>query len=375
MNMTSIFGPPPAGMDLAESRTSEDTAVAVTMCVLAVCTIAFRLVVRGYIQQARLEADDWLIGASGIPLIALLALSILGGTYGFGLHVWWITVENMVIMKKILFAYLIVYLFELLLIKVSILMFYRRIFGMNWMIWATLLISHGWCIASMIAAICSCEPISYFWNEIIDPTAGSYRYNFYYYYVGNAAANVVTDVLILLVPIPVIWNLQMRTTQKIGVCGVLLLGGFVCVASGIRIHYITYLHNNIDITWALGNVAVWSIIEPCIGIICACLPVLQPFIRSLAKKVPSLSTQHIGTSRMPSVIPRISLHKLQRSKSDIKSRTSPTHFGDSEEDLDPLTSMRTRVEIETDPKEMFDGERNLDPTAIRVKRVVHWSVD
>lgn len=78
MNMTSIFGPPPAGMDLAESRTSEDTAVAVTMCVLAVCTIAFRLVVRGYIQQARLEADDWLIGASGIPLIALLALSILG---------------------------------------------------------------------------------------------------------------------------------------------------------------------------------------------------------------------------------------------------------------------------------------------------------
>lgn len=112
-------------------------------------------------------------------------------------------------------------------------MFYRRIFGMNWMIWATLLISYGWCIASMIAAICSCEPISYFWNEIIDPTAGSYRYNFYYYYVGNAAANVVTDVLILLVPIPVIWNLQMRTTQKIGVCGVLLLGGLYVLQTNL----------------------------------------------------------------------------------------------------------------------------------------------
>lgn len=102
----------------------------------------------------------------------------------------------------------------------------------------------------------------------------------------------------------------------------------VCVASGIRIHYITYLHNNIDITWALGDVAVWSTIEPCIGIICACLPVLQPFVRSLVKKTPSLPTQHIGTPRMPSVIQRISLRKLESNKYDIESRTSPTPFGD-----------------------------------------------
>ncbi|KAJ5589448.1 hypothetical protein N7537_012126 [Penicillium hordei] len=334
MNMTSIFGPPPAGLDLAESRTFQDTAVVMAICVLAVFTIISRLVVRGYIQGARLEADDWLIGTSSIPLIALLTASILGGTYGFGLHGWRITVENMVTMKKILFAYLIVYLFELLLIKVSILMFYRRIFGMNWMIWTTLLVSYGWSIGSMIAALCACEPISYFWREIIDTTSGSNRYNFYYYYVGNAAANVVTDVLILLFPVPVVWSLQMRTSQKIGVCGILLLGGFICVVSGIRIHYITYLHNNIDITWTLGDVAVWSTIEPCIGIICACLPVIQPFVRSLVKKMPSLPTQHIGTSRMPSVIQRISLHKPESRNYDIESRTSPTRFGDSEEDLD-----------------------------------------
>jgi hypothetical protein len=124
-----------------------------------------------------------------------------------------------------LFAYILIYLVELLLIKCSILMFYRRIFGMNWMIWTTLFISYGWAIGSFIAALCAAHPISYFWTETVDPTSGRYRYNFYYYYVGNAAANVVTDVLILLVPIPTVWQLQMRTAQKIGVCGVLLLGG------------------------------------------------------------------------------------------------------------------------------------------------------
>ncbi|KAJ5359939.1 hypothetical protein N7517_009130 [Penicillium concentricum] len=367
MNMTSIFGPPPEGINLDENRNAEDTAAVVTVCALAILTIIFRLFVRLYMQGAKLEADDWLIGITAIPLIALLASSILvytsGGTYGFGLHIW-----------SILFAYLIVYLVELLLIKVSILMFYRRIFGMNWMIWATLFISYGWCMGSMIAALCACDPIPFFWTEITDPKSGSYRYNFYYYYIGNATANVVTDVLILLVPMPIVWKLQMRTTQKIGVCAVLLLGGFVCVASGIRIHYLTYLRGNVDITWALGSVSVWSTVEPCVGIICACLPVLQPFVRSMVKKMPNLpGTQHFGGSRgLSSFIHRISLHDREHDKYDMECRTSPTPFH-PDEDLDPLTSVRTHVE--TDPKERISGEENLDPMAIRVKRVVHWSVD
>lgn len=78
---------------------------------------------------------------------------------------------------------------------------------------------------------------------------------------------------------------------------------------------------------------------------------------------------------MLSVIQRISLHKLESSKYDIGSRTSPTPFGRSKEDLDPLTLVRTRVEIETAPKGKVSGEQNLDPMAIRVKRVVHWSID
>ncbi|KXG51614.1 uncharacterized protein PGRI_090070 [Penicillium griseofulvum] len=359
MNMTSVFGPPPEGINLDENRNAADTAIVVTICGLAIFTIIFRLVVRIYMQGVTLEADDWLIGITAIPLIALLSSSIL--------------VPNMVIMKKILFAYLIVYLAELLLIKFSILMFYRRIFGMNWMIWSTLVISYGWCIGSMIAALCACDPISYFWSEITDPTSGSYRYDFYYYYIGNAAANVVTDVLILLVPMPIVWKLQMRTTQKLGVCAMLLLGGFVCIASGIRIHYLTYLKGNVDITWALGSVSVWSTIEPCIGIICACLPVLQPFVRSMVRKMPNLPRTHFGESRvLSSFIQRVSLHDRENDKYDMQCRSSPTPFH-PDEDLDPLTSIQTRVEI--DRKERVSGEENMDPMAIRVKRVVHWSVD
>ena len=104
-------------------------------------------------------------------------------------------------------------------------MFYRRIFSMNWMIWTCLIISCCWCAGSMVAALSAPKPVSYFWNEVTDPSSGRYRYDFYYYYIGNATANMVTDVLILTAPLPIVWKLQMRIGQKIEVCSLFLLGG------------------------------------------------------------------------------------------------------------------------------------------------------
>jgi hypothetical protein len=76
----------------------------------------------------------------------------------------------------------------------------------------------------MIVTICSSDPVSYFWTQGTNSSLGKYRFNFYNYLIGNAATNVVTDALILLIPIPIVWSLKMRTMQKVGVCSVLLLG-------------------------------------------------------------------------------------------------------------------------------------------------------
>lgn len=53
----------------------------------------------------------------------------------------------------------------------------------------------------------------------------------------------------------------------------------VCVASIVRIYYMTFLANSVDITWIMGDVFIWSSVEPCIGILCACLPTLKPLLR------------------------------------------------------------------------------------------------
>ncbi|KAJ5095079.1 hypothetical protein N7532_007370 [Penicillium argentinense] len=281
-SVEDVLGPLPVGMDLSENRAHKDNAVVITLCVVTVVMVILRFVVRTRGQKPRPELDDWLIAAAVIPLMALLAASILAGHWGMGKHIWATTLQKVVEMKRILFAWIFVYIFELFVIKVSILMFYRRIFGMNSMIWTCLALSTAWVTGSMIALLACPDPIPYFWNQTVDPLGGRFRYNFYNYYIGNAAGNVVSDVFILLVPFPIVWRLKMRVTQKLMVSGVLLLGVFVCAASIIRLHYVHYL-NSPDLTWVMSDVYVWSAVEPCLGIICGSLPAMQPLVRSVMK--------------------------------------------------------------------------------------------
>ncbi|CAG8037110.1 unnamed protein product [Penicillium salamii] len=398
MNITTIFGPPPAGVNLNDNRVWKDNTIVAVLCALAFITVLMRYFVRLYLQGMKLGADDFFVGASVVVLVVLVSISVFsmalhitkigmilicitGGHHGLGRHVWSTTLEHMVTIKKGLFAYVLIYLVELLLIKVSILMFYRRVFNMNWMIWTCLIFSCCWCTGSMIAALSAPKPISYFWSEMISPSSGIWRYNFYYYYIGNATSNVVLDVLIFMTPIPVVWKLQMRTGQKIAICSLFLLGGFVCVASIVRIHYLTFLNGTEDVTWTLSEVAVWSVVEPAIGIICACLPYLQPLIRSTIRKIHS---QRSRTGRISSSIPKLNASQRHTTskRSDQHeawhgqaqqghSRSKPLFISD--DDCMRLTALSTRVEMEdSNDRESLEG--NLDPMSIRVKKDVHWTV-
>ena len=44
------------------------------------------------------------------------------------------------------------------------------------------------------------------------------------FFIANAIPNIITDILMLLVPVPGIWSLQLRISQKIAVFGIFALG-------------------------------------------------------------------------------------------------------------------------------------------------------
>jgi hypothetical protein len=152
-------------------------------------------------------------------------LTIIGGYHGLGKHVWVVPIPEVVEMMRILFAYVLVYVVTVPLIKLSILLFYRRIFGMTYSMWFCVFLTAGYFVSCMVAFLVCCRPVSYYWTQYADPSGGVCVFNLYPFYIGNAAANVVTDGIILLVPIPLVWKLQMRKTQKVMLSGIFLLGG------------------------------------------------------------------------------------------------------------------------------------------------------
>jgi len=76
-------------------------------------------------------------------------------------------------------------------------------------------------IAFVIVTIFQCTPVDYFWNRKIP---GGHCVNTPAYWYGNAAWNTIFDIVVLVLPIPVIRSLQMGRNQKIAVLGVFGLG-------------------------------------------------------------------------------------------------------------------------------------------------------
>ena len=80
------------------------------------------------------------------------------------------------------------------------------------------------------AGIFQCHPVQRAWNLTVPGTCLNLRAVF----IGNAVPNIVTDAIILCMPLYHVWKLHVRAAQKVALTGIFLLGAFVIVASIYR---------------------------------------------------------------------------------------------------------------------------------------------
>ena len=110
------------------------------------------------------------------------------------------------------------------------------------------------------------------------------------FYYGNSITDLLTDVMVLVLPLPMIARLQMPLKQKMAVAGMFLLGTLVCVTSAVRLGvFLTLLpefpKHLSDITYYQAPLGYWSFIEGSLSVVSACLPTLRPlFSHSRRKK-------------------------------------------------------------------------------------------
>lgn len=110
----------------------------------------------------------------------------------------------------------LLYLAAVLFAKLAILAMYFRIFTKAsdriacWVLVAVLVAS--W-FANTVAAFLICIPLEYLWNRDIP---GGHCFDINSYYRWSSLSNILTDLLMLGLPLPVIWKLHTSRNIKIG---------------------------------------------------------------------------------------------------------------------------------------------------------------
>lgn len=143
--------------------------------------------------------------------------------WGLGRHVWIMLPENYTPYMKAFYASVVVYNVATCVVKMSILLQYRRIFTgpvMQKLTLAGLAFEGAWALTLSILLPLVCSPVSAFW----DPEVPGKCLNQLAIWYVMASINLVSDFVIFSMPLPVIKNLQLPKKQKIMLMGVFCLG-------------------------------------------------------------------------------------------------------------------------------------------------------
>ncbi|PHH65663.1 hypothetical protein CDD81_1749 [Ophiocordyceps australis] len=222
--------------------------------------------------------DDATCVLAATGSVAHTAMHMEGIKHGFGRHIWdipllWLaSAENI----RIFEANGINYPFTILFAKLSILLFYLRIFRINnilrIMIYITIFILSGFYLAMFalgIVAVAKCGL-----SLAADPICHSIQGPLIFI---NGGFNVATDFYILILPFPLLSALNLRLGQKLGVAAVFACGLAACAASLARLIGSALSYHTSDIFWNTATTSMFTTVEINIVIIVACVSTFPTF--------------------------------------------------------------------------------------------------
>ncbi|KAK0673070.1 hypothetical protein QBC41DRAFT_312116 [Cercophora samala] len=257
-------------------------ATVVSVTVLSTISVLLRLAAR-YLKAQKLWWDDWMIVFSQLWNFVTVGFIFAMYSAGMGIHADKVPMEDIVLMAKFLVVAEILYAFNLVWTKMAILFMYYRIFRFPYfkkMAWGISAFIIAWVITITFLFIFICVPVEKLWY----PHLPGRCINQVGTWIANAISTIVSDIAILVLPIPQVWKLQLRQSEKIGVTVAFCLGFFVVFASAYRTS-VLFTYTNDDPSYSLAPTVGWTAIEMSAGIISANLPTLAPIMSLMLTKM------------------------------------------------------------------------------------------
>ncbi|RDL42465.1 Uncharacterized protein BP5553_02444 [Venustampulla echinocandica] len=236
------------------------------------------LIVKGF------GLDDWSAVAAWALFMVYSTFALSGVHHGTGQHAddiprgelpqglkWWWACEP-------------VYILTCMALKFSIGIFLLRIAVARThkvIIWAVIIVTEVYSAFFFFLFILQCRPSSYFWTQYtggkgtcINPKV--IVDSFYAY----SAISCAADWTLGIIPVFMVWNLQMNIRTKLSVAAILAVGAIASSATIIRIPYIRGMADINDFLYSTMDVAIWSTVEVGIGITASGAATLRPLFNA-----------------------------------------------------------------------------------------------
>lgn len=190
------------------------------------------------------------------------------------------------------------YTLTLSLLRVSLLFFLMRVFPtpkFTIICWITMacVVTSGLIVIFMTAF--QCIPVHFNWDGWTGEYVGAYRcLNVNALSYAAAASGILQDLVILILPLPVIARLNMALRKRLMTALMFSLGIFIIVTSCIRLGSLVAFAKSENPTWDYVDAVLWTSLEVNISVVMVCLPSVRTLF---AKWLPDLFSSVVGSKK------------------------------------------------------------------------------
>ncbi|KAH9244008.1 hypothetical protein K456DRAFT_1881809 [Colletotrichum gloeosporioides 23] len=273
-----------ADVDIDPNRPRRVVAVAILFLCLTRIAVALRLYSKVFITRT-VTSDDKLLCLLQAVFTVFLVTEILGVVHGTGRDATQITPEDRRKALQYFFAGELLYLLTTILLKVCVGILLLRIAIVPthvWILRALLLSTLVFGFLYLFLVAFQCRPVHVFWDEGPRTPGHCFSKTVVLGTTFTAATlNCIADWAFGILPLFIVWSLDLRKKTKLLV---VLLLGFASIASIptiIRAVTVPSVLSEGNFLRETANFAIWSTVEPGIGITAACAPSLTPLVRQL----------------------------------------------------------------------------------------------
>ncbi|KAL3442241.1 hypothetical protein BJX65DRAFT_226956 [Aspergillus insuetus] len=243
------------------------------LCISTVTAfVVLRFLVRFHLKQ-RLVLEDYSCLIAWVVTVAFCAIALTVGETWKGYPQANLKEEEIALITLYYWVLALLYGVAVLFVKIALLSILGRIFTsypyLVYFLKTYMLVLCLYYVLLLFLKAFSCSPPSKFWEGRAEDGSCLGRRGIY---LADAIFSVISDAIILMIPIPLAWRLQLPLRKKVQVAVILGAGGLAIAFSLYRVVLIAQNPHPEDKLYYFMQLVLTGNAELSLGLICACLP-------------------------------------------------------------------------------------------------------